>query len=376
MEHLREQADLVQQGHASLALADELKSKVEQLESVNDELQEQIDQARYELENVDVRSTGQEPDTDPSMERHRTDLAEIARHLHRRRARLTRLKKSLKTRGSDTVSREDGAEMIEQRMRQSEIIEQRQRELDDVRCMLATSEKKMIRRWAGPRAIVVTGWTLVMMAMIAVGSWFMADHLRPPIRTASVSLAPKIMKGQEFGPGDSSAWIAMHESQLQSDQFIREIAQRATARRLTPWDSYAAVHQLMTSKLSVDDAVPGKLILTLSSDDGARATRFLDILATSMAVETQRTIASRPGGYTSTVLDPHLKDGATRHASLEPGLLRDDRLVTAGMLFIAGFVISFMLIGIVYARLLRAKRIFEEAHSGELDVPVMQARPI
>ena len=122
--------------------------------------------------------------------------------------------------------------------------------------------------------------------------------------------------------------------------------------------------------------MPGTLILTLPSDDGNRATRFLDILATSMVVGAQRSMSSRPGGHSSRVLDERTNDGVTRHASLDPGLLRDDRLITAGMFFGGGVIVSFMFIGIVYSRLLRSKRIFEEAHSGEPSVPVIQARPI
>ncbi|MBG81480.1 MAG: hypothetical protein CMJ39_12340 [Phycisphaerae bacterium] len=376
MIHLREQADLVQQGHASLALADELKSRVQDLEFDNIRLKQELDQAREELDNSDCGRQDVDNRNDASIERQRQELACIARHLHSRRGRLKRIKRALQQRPIGPTDSVDAPELIEQRMRQSEIIEQRQRELDDVRCMLASSEKKMIKRWAGPRAIVIAGWSVVMMAIIAVASWFAADHLRPPVKVASVSLAPQVMNGQSFDSQAATAWVAMHEKQLQSERFIREIARRAAARHLAPWDSYAAVHELITSRLALDDAVPGTLMLTLPSDDAERAARFLDILATSMATDAQRSISSRPGGHASRVIEVREENGVTRHAALESGVLQDDRLVTASVIFGGASLACFMFVAIIYSRLLRSKRIFEETHSTAPSVPVMQARPI
>ena len=132
----------------------------------------------------------------------------------------------------------------------------------------------------------------------------------------------------------------------------------------------------MRNGITIDSADPGRLVLTLPSDDPNRAAAFLDVLATSMTAGAKRTIASRPGGHVSKVLDDRTDDGVLRFARIDWTPQRDDRLVTAGVFFGGGVLLVGLIMSLVYGRLLRAKRIFEQSHALDFDVPITPARPI
>ncbi|MEE2908419.1 MAG: hypothetical protein VX527_11395 [Planctomycetota bacterium] len=381
MEQLREQTDLVERGNAALALVDQLEGRIEELEealatnSDTEETRGEVAALKEELDRLQTVHSEQEDDLEAAVKDRTRRLADVAKHLHIRRTRLRSLRKALR-RGSTTSDSASSQDIVSQRLRQSEIIEQRQRELDDVRRMLASSEKKMIKRWAGPRSLVLTSWGLVLVVIIAAASWLSAERVRPALRTASVVLAPKVDPGRTLDDTETDLWQDYHATQLKSDGFIRDVARRSAGRRLVPWDSHEAVRRLLETNLVMDTGEPGRLILTLAANDPERAAAFLDILATSMAVGSQRSMASRPGGHASTILDTHSDDGVLRYARVAPSPLRDDRLVTASLFFGGGLLLTFMAMGLVYARLLKAKRIFEQAHPDDLEVNTMSVRPI
>ena len=382
MEQLREQADLVERGNAALALVDQLEGRIEELEAsqatapASTETTDRIRELESELESTRSQLSNMENAMDDEHAEDRTRrLAEIARHLHTRRTRLRHLRKAMQTsrnHGQDKPT----AEMVTNRLRQSELIEQRQRELDDVRRILANSETKMIKRWAAPRSIVLTSWALLLMMIIAAASWLSAEQIRPAIRTASVAIAPNNPGGDPLSTEDNETWAAFHQSQLAQEGFIRDVARRSAGRKLSPWDSHESVKRLIQNNITLDTGEPGRLVLTLAANDPDRAASFLDILATSMALDSQRSIASRPNGHVSKVLDDRTDGGAVRYARVDTVPIRDDRLVTAGILFAGGLVLSFMIMGVVYARLIRAKRIFEQDHTESLPPPTQQVRPI
>lgn len=398
MEQLREQTDLVERGNAALALVDQLEGRIDELENALaacgdseetrdrvDALEQELESARTELAQVEpamheldrLRAvhSEQEDNVEAEIENRTHRLAEVAKHLHTRRTRLRELRKAMR-RSDPTEASQPSHDMVSQRLRQSEIVEQRQQELDDVHRMLANSEKKMIKQWAGPRSLVLISWGLVLVVIIAAASWLSAERIRPAIRTASVTLTPKSPLGTTLDETDSSNWQAYHTAQLKSNGFTREVARRSAARRLTPWDSHEAVSRLLTTNLVLDTGEPGRLVLTLTANDPQRAAAFLDILATSMIVDSQRSVASRPGGHVSTILDNRSDDGVLRYARVASSPLRDDRLVTASLFFGGGLLLTFMAMGLVYARLLKAKRIFEQTHPDDLEVNSMSARPI
>ncbi|MDG2424079.1 MAG: hypothetical protein P8M22_08880 [Phycisphaerales bacterium] len=398
MEQLREQTDLVERGNAALALVDQLEGRIDELqEALADAgdsaetsaritaLEAELDSARcqladvepamQELEGLRESHSSQEQDIEIAVENRTRRLADIARHLHTRRTRLHSLRKAMRV-GNSPAASETSKEQVSQRLRQSEIIEQRQRELDDVQRMLASSEKKMIKRWAAPRTLVLTSWTLLLVVIIAAASWVSADRVRPAVRTASVALAPQVPPGSSMDEASSNAWLEYHESQLKNKGFIREVTRRSSGRRLSPWDSHESVSRLLQKNLVMDTGEPERMVLTIAANDSDRAAAFLDILATSMVLDSQRSIASRPSGHASKVLDDRTDGGVLRYARIDPSPVQDDRLVTASLFFAGGLLLTFMVMGVVYTRLIRAKRIFEQIHPDDLGITTAPVRPI
>ena len=63
-------------------------------------------------------------------------------------------------------------------------------------------------------------------------------------------------------------------------------------------------------------------------------------------------------------MDGRTEDGLIRHARQNPTIIKDERMITAGVVLAGGLVVVAMMLCLVYSRLLRAKRIFEQEHSG------------
>ncbi len=385
MEQLREQGDLVERGNAALALVDSLEGQIETLQSSLEKARNEVDpdhQARVttleqeceslrkriqtkesacrELEERLENETGVTTDSEIADQTRR--LADIACHLHRRRERLRFIRSGLVDRRGSAAGPDNHEERSRQ-LRQSEVIEQRQLELDEVRRMLANSERKMIQKWAAPRSIVIGAWILFSISVLATASWLAADRITPALRSTSITLSPRVEQNETMSPQALADWQAMHENQITSDGFIRDVAQRSAARRLDPWNSYESVKRFVVDNLTVDVGQPDLITLTLANKEPGKAADFLEIVASSMVVDAQRSLASRPGGHASRIMDARTEDGLIRHARLNPAIIKDERMVTAGVVMAGALVLVTMMLCLVYSRLLRAKRVFEQEHS-------------
>lgn len=389
MQQLREQGDLVERGNAALALVDSLEGQIEILQSSLEDRQVEVDNDRQmtiktlederdallvRIESRDLacrdleQSLQDRPDqvVTEEVEDQTRRLADIACHLHRRRKRLRLLRKGVVRQPRTGIESTDH-EARSQQLRQSEIIEQRQLELDEVSRILANSERKMIQKWAVPRSLVMSCWIFVTLAVLAAGSWMAADSITPALRSTSISLSPRVEQNESMDQESMTNWQSVHQNQIKSDGFIRDVAKRSAARRLEPWNSFESVQRLMTDDLSVDDGQPGRITLTLASKEPGKAADFMEILGSSMVVDAQRSLASRPGGHASRIMDGRTQDGLVRHARLNPSVIRDERMVTAGVVFAGGLVVVAMMLSLVYARLLKAKRVFDQEHSSSMD---------
>ena len=396
MEQLREQGDLVERGNAALALVDSLEGQIETLQSSLEkarnevdenqlnrlkEIEEERDCLRGQIESKEAtcreleQRLQDEPDGETTAEvaDQTRRLADIACHLHRRRERLRFLRNGMASRQPMAVD-SGSHEARSRQLRQSEVIEQRQLELDEVRKMLANSERKMIQKWAAPRAVVISCWVLFAVSILATASWMAADRITPALRSTSITISPRIEQNETMTEQAFADWQAMHESQIKSEGFIRDVAQRSAARRLDPWNSYESVRRVVTDNLTVDTGQPGQIALTLANKEPGKAADFLEIMASSMVVDAQRSLASRPGGHASQIMDGRKEDGLIRHARLNPAIIKDERMVTAGVVMAGGLVVVAMMLCLVYTRLLRAKRIFEQEHSDNMDTASI--RPI
>ena len=343
------------------------QDKLKAIEQERDSLREQIESTKATCRELEQRLQDQ-PDAETTTEvaDQTRRLADIACHLHRRRERLRFLRTGLGDRKAPVIDT-DNHEARSRQLRQSEVIEQRQLELDEVRKMLASSERKMIQKWAAPRAVVISCWVLFAVSILATASWMAADRITPAIRSTSITLSPRMEQNETMTEQTLTEWQAMHETQIASDGFIRDVARRSAARRLDPWNSYESVRRVVTDNLTVDTGQPGQISLTLASKEPGKAADFLEIMASSMVVDAQRSLASRPGGHASRVMDGRTEDGSIRPARQNPTIIKDERMITAGVVLAGGLVVVAMMLCLVYSRLLRAKRIFEQEHSGGMD---------
>merc|ERR1711965_778034 len=91
-------------------------------------------------------------------------------------------------------------------------------------------EYSRIRKWAAPQSVVVSCWILLGISILAAASWLAADRITPAIRSTSITLVPQLQSDEQMGEEALVNWKAMHEKQIRSDGFIRDVAQRSAAR--------------------------------------------------------------------------------------------------------------------------------------------------
>ncbi|MHC5113156.1 MAG: hypothetical protein ACYTGP_01850 [Planctomycetota bacterium] len=300
-------------------------------------------------------------------------IAEVAQHVKRRRERLRLVRRLLRHGGREdrpAAAEAPAAEApaaqklthedFEQRAAQIRKLELARQELNDKRNELAKREKKMMRRWARSRAVVVSGWLVFVAAIAAGASWVGVDRYVPATVSAMVTLEAKARHRTPLSEGDVQQWREWHVGLLTSDSFRRTLANRMDERRLDNFANDRAVTKVIEKELSVDTAVPKEITLTLAGTDPHEITAVLDILATTVASESQRQAQKREGMTWAEVRGERKEGGRVLYAVVNETPLTDERLVYWGPAFGAVFLVMLMIIGVTYKRLMRVKREFDD----------------
>ena len=341
---------------------EDLTEKLESAASANAELTEQL------------ASAGDTTADDAAARVRARRVAEVAAHLKRRQARLKKLRRlaassSRSQKGSGTKGAggkgkggpEDREAAIRLREERAELMrkgsEQRMK-LSEVHQHLAKTEKKMVRKWARPRAYATLGWFFFIMALNAVGAWLAADHFFPSQEVASTTIRAKAFSSLD--DAEAVEWEAWHRELLLSESFHETLASRMRERRIDAYKTPADAADLISS-ISLDGGVPGKLTFSLETTDGEQGILLLEMLSSTVSSESRRAHGKRDAGRIAIVEQAaRAEDGEPRVATIGPIPIGDDRIYYAGLMFGGSSVITLTLVIGLYARLVRARRLFDE----------------
>jgi chromosome segregation ATPase len=337
-------------------------------------MQDQIDTLERQLVEAKVAAASRD-DADASAKR--SDLRsqakrikELAEHLRLRKSRLQRLHARLRevqapsnahasAAGPSPQKAESIRREIEERARFTEQIHLDRQRLAEVQATLAVAERDMVAKWARPRAIWTMGWCAMLMAMLCVASWFIADHVVPAQVAASVTLHAKSQTGAPMTEDELNQWRDFHVAMLADPQFRSTLAKRFADRQLAPYDNLAMLNSRLDSDLTIDTSVDDKLRFTVSGNDERELIVFLDTLGTTFMKESSRNRGKHSDGAEA-VLRGEYKDGSqTRYAALNPTPIEDTRLQFAAITFGVLTAVCFTLFVILSARLRSAQRAFD-----------------
>lgn len=334
-----------------------ISALMQQVESLNEEL---------ETERAKPAPTaGGNGNVPADIQKKAQRLKEVARHLQRRKARLARVKTLLhdaKPMTLDPEAQKDAAhrnhETVSKQMDQLRMQQESLREA--MRC-LVMSEKEMIRRWARPRAIVTMAWFLIVAGIIGAGSWFSADHFFPAVRAATVTIEAQDRPGFPMTEEQLTAWQTWHEGTLTDASFRKTVAQRFEARGMVSLADPEAVQARFTNDLAIDSTRDGELTLTLTGTNPDELLNTLDTVAITLVSEARRQSGQRTDGGRTILTGERKIEGQPRYATVSNIPIKDERLMYAGAMFGGGLVLVMLFWVVLYSRLAKARRVFDES---------------
>lgn len=343
-------------------------------DQASDEQLEFLQQRVAELEAklAEARTAGDSADIEQFKREMKSKVKRInaaAQHLSRRRKRLQRARQLLEQRRRQMKSQPQRSPAVpdaqvkankEEHARRMRAIEQQRRELEEVRSFLANSERELMRRWARPKAVASVGWLVFLVIVAGVGSWFAADVFFPAPVTATVSFTPQSENPREFDAQDAANWQKWHAEYILSREFQEALARRCRDRNLEPYGDVNVLSARLSNDLNLDLSEPRTLTASLDGYDAGDTQLLLDMLASTLSLESSRHMGKRADDAKAVPVGERKEGGRLRYSTLNPPPPIKDRLMFAGPIFAGTMIVLLTVMVIVYTRLARSKRVFEE----------------
>ncbi len=348
------------QGGADAADVELLREQIEVLQQELTEAREQAAESAAQGGPSDAPA-GSNLDAERLREQARR-ISEVAKHLKRRRERLKRMRQLLKSRSSATRTAPGAASSFDQEQHAAQIahLDQKRQELEAARHVLAVSENQMVRQWARSRAVTLVVWFLILIAGNAIAAWMLTDQLFPAVQTASATIEPRTSRSSPLKPETLEQWQLWHAEQFTNDRFLRTLARRMSERRLDAWADESQLRAKFLDHMTVDRGPDGKTVLTLAGTNRQELLAVLDVTVSTLVAESSRQMGVRGDQAWAVALNEREVGGQTRFATLNDWSMQNDRLMQLAAVFGGTMLLSFGAIFLVYTRLVRAKRIFDQ----------------
>lgn len=327
---------------------DRLHSEVAFARQLTDEARENNRSSAAEADQAiaDTQAKLTEALTFLATRKHRIDLAR----------RLQRERKTKREAEVRTVAENAMVRVLEE----ERIVKKQREELRQVQEVLSATESTMMQRFARHRGGLVAAWCMIVVGVVAVGSWFAADSVMPAAAVASVDLSAKAREGETITPEADIAFQSVHRDAL-SDEGFREAVKRRLADRGVHALKGNAEFDRWFEGVQFDSDGPGSLRLIAEGPDGQTALIALDTLATTLANESPKLAKGKGDVPRASITGNTQVPGRISFSTLVPQQGPLDRIMAAGMLF-SGVLTVGLIAGLVtFGRIAKAKRRFEDA---------------
>lgn len=346
----------------SKAHADELKkasggdnSQVKSLRKRVKELENELEEARAAATSNESGGAMNEEQFSQKLREKAERITAVADHLRRRKTRLTKLRTLMATK---TMQAENSPHT---RGRTEEVLhlENERVRLSEIQHALMVTERAMIRKWARHRSAVAVAALFVVAILCAGAAWLIAGSIAPAEISASVALEARNNQRDPMPAEQAAAWRDWHIQVLQDPIFHQTVSKRMIERRIEHLTTPGALAQRLNGNLSIDAAQNGAITLTLTGTDGDETSTVLDVLASTLAMESNRQSDNRGDTSPAQVVGERREGGRARFSSINPIPISDIRLYIAGPAFAILLAGAVALIVFMYRRLSRAQSIFE-----------------
>jgi hypothetical protein len=241
---------------------------------------------------------------------------------------------------------------------------QKWNELKQKQDALTATEKKMKRQWARPQAVVVFGWLAGLAILVAIVSWFLAGRLLPATIAASVNIEAKTRNGVPVEDQDKADWQQVHTAMLTNESFQKTVAKRLADQRFDDYKKPEKLAEHLDENLTVDSPKPGAITLILSGTNQRETAAVLDTVATTLATWSSQQAGKRGDGAIAVVRGERREAGQVRYATINDTPIKSRRPMGALVIFLVGFMLSFLMITRISQGLLKAKSAMEEDEFG------------
>jgi chromosome segregation ATPase len=288
-------------------------------------------------------------------------VSAVAEHLRRRRNRLQKMRQLLRT---QKIVESVPSASIQMRAEEMAKMERERAQVEETRRSLIMAEREMVRKWARPKALTSLACVMFIAVVCAAASWLLADHFAPAKVSASVVLEAKNKSKTPLSVTDAAHWRAWHSDLLSDNIFHSALAQRMAELRFDQYSDPIKLGMRLQNDLTIDTHQDGMMILTLAGVDEDEICTVLDVLATTLASESERANLRQGERPWAAVAGERREGSRIRFASLNPTPIRDVRMTVALPIF-AALMFVLLISGLaIYKRLSRAKRVFEEEMAG------------
>jgi hypothetical protein len=344
-----------------------LNDRISELELKLTEAKEALQKARQRERQRALELPDSQQQAADALRKKAKRIAQVATHVRRRRRRLQRVRAILREQSGNAHSRAAGSsathEQYETIKQQMQEIEHQRRQLRDMHATLAATEQRMIRKWARPRAISLLFGLLALLLVNVAAAWALANYFAPAERSASITIEPRTAAGRALEPDEARRWQQWHATIVQDESFVRAIAQRLRERRLDAYGDPNQLEAVFRNNLTVDTGPGGQVTYTLAGHNRAEITGVLDVLASTLMIESERSMGSR-GDRTSTVVLNERRQGKSMHyAMMNAWTLNDNRVMWMLPILVATILLTVTALRLIYTRLIQAKQLFDEATS-------------
>lgn len=245
-------------------------------------------------------------------------------------------------------------------LEEERLVKKQRDELRHVQEVLAASERSMMARYARHRGSLVAAWTMLVVVGLAGGAWFAAPTVLPASAIASVDLVAKPRDGGPITPEADAAFQSVHRDAL-GDEGLRSTVRKRLADR--------GVHTFRTASeldgwfdgVRFDSDGLGSLRIIAGGPDPSSATIALDTLATTLVNESPKLAKGKGDVPRIGITGNSQVPGRMSFSTLVPQQGPWDRILAAALIFSAVATIGLVSGALVFGRIARAKRRFEDA---------------